>query len=144
MTNTKTTALAIQTLLKGVDDTGTLIFSRVWIGEPTNIPLNKNTATIRASEDTDFQETSCTTRDKYRRQWQITLYVSGSVETAEQRLYDVRDLVRTDLKSDDTLGGVVTGSTVERIIYGDYGETDKRLVKVARFFYTTFHDETLT
>ncbi len=139
----KATAQAIQTLLKAVDSGGSLIFDRVWIGEPNKIPLNKYTATIRASEDTDFQDTTCGSRDHYRREWQITIYVPGTVETAESNLYDARDLVRADLKNNPTLSGACTDSNVSQILYGEYG-TETRLVGVARFLYSTFHDETLT
>ena len=127
----------LQTNLAGLND-GTIpdptyYFDKVWIGMPEKIPQGtQNVTVIEVASNPSFYYTTCPTPEKDTDIY-ITIFCKGTTETANLAVYDMAELVLTELYADPKLTNTCIGSTVEEVIYGDMaGTTNKNLIAACR------------
>lgn len=125
------------TLIKGVNDGNTPVhkhyFNEVYVGMTEKIPTGyKNIAIIEPVTDPEFYYTTCATNFTYDFDLYITVLTKGHKDLAALDNLDALDSTILALRADEKLTGSCIYSTIEEVIYGDFGVEKRNLIAASR------------
>lgn len=129
------TADNILTVMEATTTPGTTpLFDEVWLGGPQILPTGDQVVgTVQAVEEYNFTDNICPTHYSSQCMFYAFVEVSGTVNIAHQRMYEVTRNVVDAFKTTPQFIGACAGSSVVSVKYGEMAGTDnKRLTAIGR------------
>ena len=94
---------------------------------------DRQIALIEVASEPSFYYTTCYQQTQSDVDVHVTLMTKGSVETAKRQLYIITDLVKGALLKDQKISDTCLGSTIEQVLYGEYGDAaNKQMIAASQ------------